>query len=107
MLGRFGGSPVEDLDDTRRISRQEIESLPQNATFADAAKLLREYMFRDSAWYDCPAEEGGIYFFSFFPTREIPSSSFVDDSTGETIPTLVAVIKTDSNASLQQGVGEY
>lgn len=53
------------------ISLEDIKRLPADPSYDDVATLLGGYTFADNLMYKCPAREGGVYFFSFFPTREV------------------------------------
>lgn len=91
----------------RVVSLQDIARLPPEPTYDDVAKLLKEHdlnytLFADNLMYRCPAKEGGVYFFCFWPTQEVslPEQKLKSDRLF-----LVAVIKFPSEDAFWQWQG--
>jgi hypothetical protein len=82
---------------------KDIRGLPARPHFDDVEKLLKGYMFAEGGMYRCPAKEGGIYFFSFFPTHEAPLPTKSERGR----PVLVAVISGESLGEVLKGKGKY
>ena len=76
------------------ITIDQVANLPPNSTWVDVQYLIGKVrMFRGIMWLDCPAKEGGVYFFCFQPTPEVK-----EIKTAENKPApLVAVIKFESD----------
>jgi hypothetical protein len=114
ILTRQRVSPPEAHDDVRLqenedgmplVSLEDIARLPANRTLDDVAKLLKGRMFADNLICTCPAKEGGVYMFSFIPTREV---SLPEGKGKSERLMLVAVISFPSEeAELKGQGGEY
>jgi hypothetical protein len=80
---------------TPHISLKQVYDLGANPTWDDVVKLVGGVHPTSDLILDCPAEEGGVYFFLFWPTNEIPGEFPTERQPLLTWP-LTAVLKAKS-----------
>jgi hypothetical protein len=91
---------------TPHVSLQEIYGLGTSPTWDDVVKLLGAVHPTSDLVLDCPAEEGGLYFFLFWPTNEIPGI-FPNERQPLGTWRLTAVLKANSINSYFDGDVTY